>query len=52
LDFRDWETGYYIFINKLHKDPAQYEIIRELKAHMNNGRTSFSWSHHKQITLN
>lgn len=52
LDFRDWETAYYIFINKLHKDPAQYEIIRELKAHMNNGRTSFSWSHHKQITLN
>jgi uncharacterized protein YvpB len=52
LDFRDWETAYHIFINKLHKDQAQYEIIRELKAHMNNGRTSFSWSHHKQITLN
>lgn len=49
LDFRDWETGYHIFINKLHKDPAQYVIIRELKAHMNNGRTYFSWSHHKQI---
>jgi hypothetical protein len=49
LDFKDWETANNIYINKLHKDPIQYEKIRELKANMNNGRTSFSWSHHKQI---
>lgn len=49
LDFRDWETANHIFINKLYKDQAQYEKIRELKAHMNKGRTYFSWSHHKQI---
>lgn len=49
LDFKDWETANNIYINKLHKDPIQYEKIRKLKANMNNGRTYFSWSHHKQI---
>lgn len=51
LDFKDWETANNIYINKLHKDPIQYEKIRKLKANMNNGRTYFSWSHHEQILL-
>ena len=47
LDFKDWETAYNIYIAKLHKDPKQYEKIRNLKANMNNSRTYFSWSHHE-----
>jgi hypothetical protein len=42
LDFKDWETANYIYINKLHKDPVQFEKVRELKANMNNSRTKFS----------
>jgi len=42
LDFKDWETAYNIYIAKLHKDPKQYEKIRNLKANMNNSRTYFS----------
>lgn len=49
LDFKDWETANNIYINKLHKDPIQFEKIRELKVNMNNGRTKFSWSHHKHL---
>ena len=52
LDFKDWGTANNIYINKLHKDPIQYEKIRELKANMNNGRTYFSWSHHKHLLPN
>jgi LAGLIDADG endonuclease len=52
LDFKDWETAYNIYVNKLHKDPIQYEKVRQLKANMNRGRTYFSWSHHKHILSN
>jgi hypothetical protein len=49
LDFKDWETANNIYINKLHKDPVQFEKVRNLKANMNNNRTYFSWAHHEQI---
>ena len=49
LDFKDWQTAHNIYTNKLHKDPIQLEKIRELKVNMNNGRTYFSWSHHKHL---
>jgi len=45
LDFKDWETVNNIYINKLHKDPIQFEKIRNIKANMNNNRTYFSWAH-------
>ena len=49
LDFKDWETANNIYINKLHKDPVQFDKVRNLKANMNNNRTYFSWAHHEQI---
>lgn len=49
LDFKDWETANNIYINKLHKDPVQFEKIRNIKANMNNNRTYFSWAHHELI---
>lgn len=49
LDFKDWETAHYIYINKLHKDPVQLDKIRGLKVNMNNGRTYFSWAHHTHL---
>ena len=52
LDFKDWETAHNIYTNKLHKDPIQLEKIRKLKVNMNNGRTYFSWSHHKHFYPN
>ncbi len=45
LDFKDWETANNIYINKLHKDPVQFEKIRNIKANMNNNRTYFFWAH-------
>lgn len=42
LDFKDWETVYNLYTNKLHKDPIQFEKIRNIKANMNNNRTHFS----------
>lgn len=48
LDFKDWEAANNIYINKLHKDPVQYENMRHLKENMNNRRTYFSWEHHSQ----
>jgi len=45
LDFKDWETVYNLYTNKLHKDPIQFEKIRSIKANMNNNRTHFSWAH-------
>jgi hypothetical protein len=42
LDFKDWETVNNIYINKLHKDPIEFEKIRNIKANMNNNRTYFS----------
>lgn len=45
LDFKDWETVYDLYTNKLHKDPIQFEKIRNIKANMKNNRTNFSWSH-------
>jgi hypothetical protein len=35
----------------LHKDPVQFEKVRELKANMNNSRTKFSWSHMDKFYL-
>ena len=49
LDFKDWETANNMYINKLHKDPIEYEKIRNLKTNMNNNRTYFSWAHHELI---
>lgn len=48
LDFKDWETGNIIYVNKLHRDWTQYEKIRSLKYNMNNRRTLFTWFHHDQ----
>ena len=48
LDFKDWETANNIYINKLHRDPIQYEKLRDLKENMNNRRVSFSWDHHQE----
>lgn len=45
LDFKDWETVYNLYTNKLHKDPIQFEKIKNIKANMNNNRTHFSWAH-------
>lgn len=45
LDFKDWETVYDLYTNKLHKDPIKFEKIRNIKANMKNNRTNFSWSH-------
>lgn len=42
LDFKDWETANTIYINKLHKDPVQYEKLRELKENMNARRVFFN----------
>lgn len=42
LDFKDWETGYNKYVNKLHKDPVEFENIRNLKANLNKNRTYFS----------
>lgn len=47
LDFKDWETANNIYINKLHKDPVEYEKLRELKENMNNRRVFFNWDHHR-----
>nr|YP_009240546.1 LAGLIDADG endonuclease [Pyronema omphalodes]AMO66518.1 LAGLIDADG endonuclease [Pyronema omphalodes] len=49
LDFKDWEVANNIYINKLHKDPVQYEKMKSLKENMNNRRTVFSWAHHSSI---
>lgn len=48
LDFKDWETGNKIYVNKLHRNLTQYEKIRSLKYNMNNRRTLFTWFHHDQ----
>lgn len=45
LDFKDWEAASNIYVHKLHKDPVQFEKIRNIKANMNNNRTYFSWAH-------
>jgi len=50
LDFKDWETANNKYINKLHKDPVEFENIRNLKANMNKNRTYFSWAHHELIS--
>jgi LAGLIDADG endonuclease len=52
LDFKDWEIANYVYVNKLHKDLAQYERIRLLKFNMNKGRILFTWSHHSQTIYN
>lgn len=49
LDFKDWEKASYIYSNKLHKDPVQFEKVKELKSNMNKNRTVFTWSHHDAI---
>jgi hypothetical protein len=49
LDFKDWEIAYNIYVNKLHKDPVNFEKIRVLKANMNSNRSHFNWDHHKSI---
>lgn len=48
LDYKDWESANNIYVNKLHKDPLEYEKIRTLKKNMNSNRNFFCWSHHKQ----
>lgn len=48
LDYKDWESASHIYVNKLFKDPAEFEKVRRLKTNMNSGRTHFDWSHHKQ----
>lgn len=48
LDYKDWEYANNIYVNKLHKDPAEYQKIRTLKINMNSNRTLFDWSHHWQ----
>lgn len=48
LDYKDWESANNIYVNKLHKDPVEYEKIRTLKNNMNSKRTLFDWSHHIQ----
>jgi LAGLIDADG endonuclease len=52
LDFKDWETANYIYVNKLHRDPIHYEKVRGLKYNMNRNRTLFSWLHHNQNIYN
>lgn len=47
LDYKDWESANNIYVNKLHKDPVEYEKIRTLKTNMNSNRTFFDWSHHR-----
>lgn len=50
LDFKDWvgtPAANNIYINKLHKDPVEYEKLRELKENMNNRRVFFNWDHHR-----
>jgi hypothetical protein len=47
LDYKDWEKGLNFYISKLHRDPVYLEKIRVLKLNMNNGRSLFNWSHHK-----
>lgn len=49
LDFKDWETGYNMYVKKLHKDPVNFPIIKALKANMNSKRSHFNWDHHKAI---
>ena len=46
LDYQDWSSANNIYVNKLHKDPVEYEKIRTLKKNMNSGRIFFDWSHH------
>jgi len=45
LDFKDWVTANNIYVNKLHRDHEQYELVRQLKENMNTKRTYFDWSH-------
>lgn len=49
LDFKDWETAYNMYVNKLHKDPVNFSKIKALKANMNSKRSHFNWDHHKAI---
>lgn len=48
LDYKSWESANNIYVNKLHKDLAEYQKIRVLKTKMNSNRTFFDWSHHRQ----
>jgi LAGLIDADG endonuclease len=50
LDFKNWEYTYNVYVKKLHKDPVQFELIRNIKAGMNNNRINFTWDHHKEST--
>ena len=39
LHYKDWESAYNIYVNKLHKDPVEYQKIQTLKKNMNSNRT-------------
>lgn len=41
LDYKDWESANNIYVNKLHKDPAELQKVRTLKKNMNSNRTFF-----------
>lgn len=48
LDYKDWESANNIYVNKLHKDPSEFQKVRSLKRNMNSNRTLFDWTHHRQ----
>ena len=48
LDYKDWESANSIYVNKLHKDPVEFQKVRTLKNNMNSNRTFFDWSHLRQ----
>lgn len=49
LDSKDWMAVVEMFVKNEHKTTESKEKITEIKSHMNNKRTIFSWDHLQQF---